>query len=62
MDFAIPERFVFIPCSFTYRQKLGMLLDTLKDDENGTHCDDELLKMLSEIAMKSASERTTIER
>uniref|UniRef100_A0A182RH22 Diacylglycerol kinase n=1 Tax=Anopheles funestus TaxID=62324 RepID=A0A182RH22_ANOFN len=39
------------------RQKLGMLLDTLKDEEAGLHGDDELFRTLKEIAQKSASER-----
>ncbi|XP_062699016.1 diacylglycerol kinase eta isoform X2 [Aedes albopictus] len=39
------------------RQKLGMLLDTLKEEEAGLHGDDELIRTLKEIAQKSASER-----
>ncbi|XP_053691122.1 diacylglycerol kinase eta [Sabethes cyaneus] len=39
------------------RQKLGMLLDTLKEEEAGLHGDDELFRTLKEIAQKSASER-----
>ncbi|XP_055606025.1 diacylglycerol kinase eta-like isoform X2 [Uranotaenia lowii] len=50
------------------RQKLGMFLDTLKEEEAGLHGDDELFRTLKEIAQKSASERpidtksTTIEK
>ncbi|XP_065091396.1 diacylglycerol kinase eta [Ochlerotatus camptorhynchus] len=39
------------------RQKLGMLLDTLKEEEAGLHGDDELIRTLKEIAQKSASQR-----
>ncbi|XP_055633713.1 diacylglycerol kinase eta isoform X2 [Toxorhynchites rutilus septentrionalis] len=39
------------------RQKLGMFLDTLKEEEAGLHGDDELFRTLKEIAQKSASER-----
>lgn len=34
-----------------------MLLDTLRDEENGLHREDELLKTLKEIAEKGATER-----
>jgi hypothetical protein len=36
---------------------MGMLLDTLKDEESGVHVGDDLLKTLDEIAVRSASER-----
>lgn len=35
-----------------------MLLDSLKEEENENHGDDELLKIINEIAFKSASEWT----
>lgn len=43
------------------RQKLDMLLDTLKEEESGIHDDDELFKTLNEIAKKSASEIRIVE-
>lgn len=39
------------------RQKVGMLLDTLKEEESGAHVGDDLLKTMEEIAFRSASER-----
>jgi diacylglycerol kinase (ATP) len=39
------------------RQKIGMLLDTLKEEESGAHVGDDLLKTMEEIAFRSASER-----
>lgn len=39
------------------RQKIGMFLDTLKEEENGVHVGDDLLKTMEEIAFRSASER-----
>jgi diacylglycerol kinase (ATP) len=43
--------------SFASRQKLGMLIDALREEENGLHQDDEMMRSLNEIAKKSASER-----
>jgi diacylglycerol kinase (ATP) len=40
-----------------FRQKMGMLLDTLKDEESGAHIGDDLLKTMEEIAFRSATER-----
>ncbi|KAG4078409.1 hypothetical protein HA402_013120 [Bradysia odoriphaga] len=39
------------------RQKLDMLLETLKEENSGALAGDELIKTLNEIARKSASER-----
>lgn len=39
------------------RQKVGMLLDTLKEEESGVHVGDDLLKTMEEIAFRGASER-----
>lgn len=36
---------------------MGMLLDTLKDEESGAHTGDDLLKTMEEIAFRGASER-----
>lgn len=52
----IVDSFFFSMFSF-FRQKLGMLLDTLKDEESGAHCGDDMLKTIVDIANKSASER-----
>lgn len=50
---------MFIPSMFLLaaarRQKVGMLLDTLKDED--AHMGDDLLKTMEEIAFRSASER-----
>lgn len=50
---------MFIPPIFRLaaacRQKVGMLLDTLKDED--AHVGDDLLKTMEEIAFRSASER-----
>lgn len=40
-----------------HRQKLDMLLETLKEENNGALAGDDLMKTLNEIARKSASER-----
>lgn len=34
-----------------------MLLDTLRDEEDGLHRDDEMMKQLKDIAEKGASQR-----
>lgn len=39
------------------RQKLTMLFDALKEEENGDHAGDELLKQLHEIAKQSLTDR-----
>lgn len=39
------------------RQKMGMLVDSLKDEESGIHTGDDLLKTMEEIAFRSATER-----
>lgn len=41
---------------------MGMLLDSLKDEENGVHTGDDLIKTMEEIAFRSASERRTPEK
>lgn len=38
------------------RQKLVMLIDTVKDEEGNVHGNDELISTINEIAFKSASE------
>uniref|UniRef100_A0A182K3J2 Diacylglycerol kinase n=1 Tax=Anopheles christyi TaxID=43041 RepID=A0A182K3J2_9DIPT len=53
---SLEEEQLSVKCDIL-RQKLGMLLDTLKDEEAGLHGDDELFRTLKEIAQKSASER-----
>lgn len=40
-----------------HRQKLDMLLETLKEENNGALAGDDLMKTLNDIARKSASER-----
>ena len=50
--------YFYFDATILHRQKLGMLLDTLKDEESGAHCGDDMLKTIVEIANKSASERT----
>lgn len=37
------------------RQKMGMLVNSLKDEESGVHTGDDLLKTMEEIAFRSAS-------
>lgn len=43
--------------SYTCRQKMGMLVNSLKDEESGAYTGDDLLKTMEEIAFRSASER-----
>lgn len=50
----ITQNFLSVP---PRRQKVGMLLDTLKEEESGVHVGDDLLKTMEEIAFRSASER-----
>lgn len=50
-------QFFSSPLALLCRQKVGMLLDTLKEEESGVHVGDDLLKTMEEIAFRGASER-----